>query len=136
MNRLNNKRLKNQDIKANKYSKDDTSKILTHLNEKRLSTQKYEEIKKKRTDRKKVYKLFSKEYYEFMHMKRKHYIEIEDGDKISSRSAVITLFFRTFYELQKKISFLRQKSILINFSSYIVRYVFTSKIIHLKTTGR
>jgi len=49
MDRLNKERLENQDIEArnNEYSKDDKSKILTHLNERRLSVQKREEIKNK-----------------------------------------------------------------------------------------
>jgi len=104
MDRLNKERLQNQEqeAKANEYSKDDKSKILTHLNEKRLSVQKREEIKKKRTDKKKVYKFGSKEYYKFMHMEREYYIEIEDCDKISSRPSIITLYYRTFYELQRK----------------------------------
>lgn len=104
MDRLNKERLENQEqeAKANEYSKDDKSKILTKLNEKRLSVQKREEIKKKRTEKKKIYKFGSKEYYKFMHMEREYYIEIEDCDKISSRPSIITLFYRTFYELQKK----------------------------------
>jgi len=104
MDRLNKERLENQDIeaKANEYSKDDKSKILTHLNERRLSVQKREEIKKKRTDKKKIYKFGSKEYYKFMHMEREYYIEIEDCDNISSRPAIITLYYKTFYELQRK----------------------------------
>ena len=63
-------------------------------------------------------------------------IEIEDCDKISCMPAVTAFYCRTFYELQKKMSYLRQKSILINFSSHMMRYVFTSKVTHLKTTGR
>jgi len=104
MDRLNKERVENREKEAlsNVYSKKDKTKILNKLNEKRLSVQKREEIKKKRTDKKKVYKFGFKEYYKFLHMEREYYIEIGDCDKISSRPAIITLYYRTFYELQKK----------------------------------
>ncbi len=104
MDRLNKERVESQEREAesNEYSKDDKTKILNNLNEKRLSVQKREEIKKKRTDKKKIYKFGPKEYYKFMHMEREYYIEIEDCNKITSRPAIITLYYRTFYELQKK----------------------------------
>ena len=89
-------------IASNEYSKEYKTKILSNLNEKRLSVQKREEIKKKRTDKKKIYKFASKEYYKFMHMEREYYIEIKDCEKVSSRPAIITLYYRTFHELQKK----------------------------------
>ena len=104
LDRLNKERLESQaeEAKANEFSKENKTKILTNLNEKRLSVQKREEIKKKRTYKKKIYKFGSKMYYKFMHMEREYYIEIEDCDKITSRPAIITLYYRTFYELQKK----------------------------------
>lgn len=137
MDRLNKERLENQDIeaKANEYSKDDKSKILTHLNERRLSVQKREEIKKKRTDKKKIYKFGSKEYYKFMHMEREYYIEIEDCDNISSRPAIITPYYKTFYELQRKDVLLKTEIYSDKFLSPTMRYVFTLKVTHLKMTG-
>lgn len=88
--------------KSKNYTEEEKKLVLQKLNEKRLSTQKREDIKKARTDRKKIYKFGSKEYYKFQQMEREYYIEIADIDKFSSRATIIALYYRTFEEFKKK----------------------------------
>jgi hypothetical protein len=108
MDRLNEERLIHQqaskgiDGKKAIYDQSEKNKILNKLNEQRLSQQKREEIKESRTANKEVYKFGSKTFYKFVHMEREYYIEISDCDKLSSRAAIITLYYRTFDELKKK----------------------------------
>jgi hypothetical protein len=90
------------DPKKKTYDEEEKKKVLEKLNEKRLSTQKREEIKKARTYKKQVYKFGSKEFYKFKHMEREYFIEIADIKKLSSRPVIIPLYYRTLEELNKK----------------------------------
>jgi hypothetical protein len=85
-----------------KYSKEDKKKILEELNEKRLDDQRYEDIKRRRTTKKQIYKFGIKEFYKFENMSREYYIDIEDIQKISSRPSIVSLYYRVFGELKKK----------------------------------
>ena len=108
MDRLNEERLARQSAeeallsKKKIYSEEEKKKILDKLNEKRLSAQKREEIQKKRIHNKKIYKFGNKEFYKFMNMEREYYIETKDCEKISSRAAIFTLYYRALTELKKK----------------------------------
>ena len=108
MNRLNEERLTHQKAdeslagKKSSYTEEEKKKILDKLNEKRVSAQKREEIQKKRTHKKKIYKFGSKEFYKFTNMERAYYIEIEDCKKFSSRAAIFTLYYQSLTELKKK----------------------------------
>ena len=84
------------------YNENEKKKLLQNLNEKRLTTQKREKIEKARTENKKIYKFGSKEFYKFKQMEREYYTEISDIKKISSRAAIIPLYYHTFEELNKK----------------------------------
>ena len=77
-------------------------KILTDLNDKRLSEQKKHEIEVLRTSNKKIYKMMSKECYKFLNMEREYYITIKDAQSISSRAKLITLYYKTFSEFRTK----------------------------------
>ena len=100
--RIHNQAVKGLDGKKGVYDDCEKSKILDQLNEARLSQQKRVEIEKKRTDYKKVYKFGSQEYYKFKNMEREYYIKIEDCHKVYCRPNIITLYYRTFDEFQKK----------------------------------
>ena len=85
-----------------KYTKADKKDILKELDEKRLDEQRFEVIKKRRTDKKQKYQFGSKEYYKFSHMNREYYIDINDVEKVSSRPVIISLYYKIFGELKKK----------------------------------
>ena len=108
LERLNNERLRQQKAheKSSKSSKQhsskDKSEILNELNEERLRTQKCEEMKKKRLQNKEIYKFANKEYYKFVNMEREYYLEKESCGKFSSQPSIVTLYYRTFGEMQKK----------------------------------
>jgi len=93
---------RNLDSKTKKYDDDEKKMVLEILNEKRLSTQKREKIKKARTYKKQTYKFGSKEFYKLKQMEREYYIEILEVEKLSSRAAIVPLYYRTFEELNKK----------------------------------
>ncbi len=108
LDRLNTERRINQKIavdlanSSKHYNQSDKNKILNKLNEQRLSKQKREEIKQKRTDNKEVYKFGSKTFYKFKNMEHEYYIQIEDCDKLSSSPSIISLYYWTFDKLNKK----------------------------------
>ena len=108
LDRLNDERLIHQNAvealegKKKFYSEEEKQKILNKLNEKRLSSQKREEIEKKRIHKKKIYKFGNKEFYKFMNMEREYYIETKDCDKFSTRAAIFTLYYLSLTELKKK----------------------------------
>jgi hypothetical protein len=108
MDRLNEQRLIDQRAaeslagKNETYTEEEKKKILFDLNEKRLSVQEEEEIKKRRTYKKEIYKFGSKSFYKFTNMKREYYIDIEDCKKISRRPRIISLHYRTLDVLHKK----------------------------------
>lgn len=108
MDRLNEQRLIQQkaeeslSTKNKPYSEEEKQNILNKLNEKRLSTQKREEITKSRTYNKEKYNFGSKEFYKFTKMEREYYIAVEDCRKLSSRTAIIALYYRSISELKKK----------------------------------
>ncbi len=84
------------------YSEREKNKILNDLNETRLSEQKKDELKKKRTYNKKIYKIASKQCYKFMHMERKYYITVDDCDRLTSKPRMTTLYYKTFDEVKTK----------------------------------
>ncbi len=85
-----------------KYTKVDKKDILKELNEKRLNAQRFDIIKKRRTEKKQIYQFDIKEFYKFNHMSREYFIDINDVKKVSSRPIVLTLYYRIFGELKKK----------------------------------
>ena len=84
------------------YTKADKKDILKELDEKRLDAQRFEVIKKRRTDNKQQYQFGSKEFYKFSHMSREYYIDMNDVEKISSRPMIMSLYYKIFGELKKK----------------------------------
>ncbi len=84
------------------YNRTDKADILKELNEKRLSQQRFEEVKKRRTEKKQTFQFGMKEFYRFDHMSREFYIEINDIAKITTRPAIISLYYKVFGELKKK----------------------------------
>jgi hypothetical protein len=84
------------------YSKADKKDILEELNEKRLDAQRFEVIKKRRTDKKQKYQFGSKEFYKFSHMNREYYIDIKDVEKVLNRPMIMSLYYKVFGELKKK----------------------------------
>jgi len=100
--RINQKALKGLDGKKAHYTEEEKRKILNQLNEQRISKQKRKEIKANRTKNKEIYKFGSQKFYKFKNMEREYYIQVEDCDKLSSRPSIISLYYRTFYELKKK----------------------------------
>jgi len=100
--RIHQKAEEDLNTKTANYDEDEKIKVLQKLNEKRLSTQKREKMKKERTYKKKVYKFGSKEFYKLKQMEREYFIEIKEVEKLSSRAAIIPLYYRTFEELNKK----------------------------------
>ena len=100
--RIHQKAEEDLNTKTKDYNEDEKIIVLQKLNEKRLTTQKREEIKKSRTYKKQTYTFGSKEFYKFKQMEREYYIEIVELEKLSSRAAIIPLYYRTFEELNKK----------------------------------
>ena len=100
--RIHQKAEEDLNTKTKNYNEDEKKIVLQKLNEKRLTTQKREDIKKARTYKKQTYKFGSKEFYKFKQMEREYYIEIAEIAKLSSRAAIIPLYYRTFEELNKK----------------------------------
>ena len=100
--RIHQKAEEDLNTKTKNYTEDEKQIVLRKLNEKRLTTQKRDEIKKSRTYKKQTYKFGSKEFYKFKQMEREYYIEIAEVEKLSSRAAIIPLYYRTFEELNKK----------------------------------
>lgn len=108
MNRLDEERRINQrmkdklDGKIEAYTQEEKRQILHMLNEERLSKQKREEIKKKRIEKKEIYKFGSKIFYKFIGMEREFYIEVSECEKMSSRPRLISLYYRRIDELKTK----------------------------------
>ncbi len=100
--RIHQKAEEGLNTKTKNYDEDEKQKVLRDINEKRLSTQKRKKIKKARTYKKQTYKFGSKEFYKFKQMEREYFIEIKEVEKLSSRAAIIPLYYRTFEELNKK----------------------------------
>ncbi len=108
MDRLNEQRLIHQRAqeeasgKKGSYTEEEKKQILQKLNENRLSTQKREEIQKRRTYKKEVYTFSGKKCYKFIGMEREYFIEISDLKRLSGRPTMITLYYRSIYELLRK----------------------------------
>jgi len=108
LKRLNDERLLHQKSKeassnvTKQYSIEDKDDILKKLNEERLRVQKRKEMGEKRVDNKEIYKFGQKEYYKFVNMEREYYLEKESCGKFSSRPSIVTLYYRTFGEMQRK----------------------------------
>ena len=108
MDRLNAERLIHQraqeEVSGKKrfYTEEEKKKILEKLNESRLSRQKREEIQKRRTYKKEMYKFGTKTCYKFADMERDYFIEISDLEKLSSRPVMISLHYRLIDELKRK----------------------------------
>ncbi len=108
LQRLNNERLEQQKLKetssnvTKEYSEEDKEDILNKLNDERRRVQKREEMKKKRIENKEIYKFGQKEYYKLVNMDREYYLNKENCGKFSSSPSIVTLYYRTFGEMQKK----------------------------------
>jgi len=85
-----------------KFTEQEKNKILEELDEERLLLQRQKELKKKRIDNKKIYKIGSKKCYKFLEMGREYYLNIEDCKKISGKAILITLYYKTFDEVKSK----------------------------------
>ena len=94
--------IEKKDKNYNEYSKRDKQDILNELNEKRLTSQRFDIVKKRRTANKQKYQFSEKEFYKFVHMNREYYLDINDVEKISSRPMVMALYYRVFGELKKR----------------------------------
>jgi len=90
------------------YDKNEKREIMRRLNEQRLSQQHYRDIKKRRTENKKIYTFSGKEYYKFKNLEREYYILVEDFKKISGRASIVTLFYKTLSNEFKKKDILAQ----------------------------
>jgi len=108
MDRLNAERLIHQraqeEVAGKKkfYTAEEKKKILEKLNEKRLTRQKREEIEKRRSGNKEIYRFNGKEYNKFTDMERDYFILTSDIKRLSSRPSIITLYYRSIYELLRK----------------------------------
>jgi hypothetical protein len=100
--RIDQEAKKGLDGKKAFYSQSEKKAILQKLNEQRLSKQKREDIAKSRVKNKEVYMFGQKQFYKFLNMQKEYFIEICDIEKLSSRPAIISLYYRTFGELKKK----------------------------------
>ncbi len=100
--RIHQEAIKGLDGKKVFYTQSEKNRILSKLNEQRLSKQKREEIKKIRTYNKEEYHFGTKVFYKFLQMEKEYYIEIDDCEKLSSRPTIISLHYRIFDNLKKK----------------------------------
>ena len=85
-----------------KFTEEEKNKILQELDEERVLLQKQQELEKKRTHHKKIYKIGSKKCYKFLLMEREYYLDIEECKKISSKARLIALYYKTFDEVKSK----------------------------------
>jgi hypothetical protein len=108
LKRLNDERLRQQKSKetssnvTKQYSQEDKDDILNKLNDERLRAQRREEMKRKRIENKEIYKFGRKEYYKLINMEREYYLKKENCGKFSSRPSIVTLYYRTFGEMNRK----------------------------------
>ena len=94
--------MKGLDNKKANYTEEEKKRILAKLNEERIAKKQAEENRKKRTHNKEKYTIGAKEYYKFLNMKREYFIEVSECEKITTRGAVIPLYYRNFSGLQKQ----------------------------------
>ncbi len=108
LKKLNDERLRQQKLNeassnvTKQYSQEDKNDILNKLNDERLRAQKNEDMKKKRVENKEIYKFGKKEYYKFVNMEREYYLEKKNCGNFSSRPSIVTLYYRTFGEMNRK----------------------------------
>ncbi len=107
MERLNAERRvkqKKEDIahKYTNFTEEEKKNILNELNEKRLELQIYDEIKRQRTFKKKIYIYDSYKFYKIVNMEREYFIRIEDVESLTARPVILTLCYRSFGELKKR----------------------------------
>ncbi len=108
LKKLNDERLRQQKLNeassnvTKQYSQEDKNDILNKLNDERLRAQKNEDMKKKRVENKEIYKFGKKEYYKFVNMEREYYLEKKSCGNFSSRPSIVTLYYRTFGEMNRK----------------------------------
>ena len=85
-----------------KYTEKEKMDILKDLNDQRLDNQIYEEIKKRRTYKKKIYKQDVREFYKIVNMDRGYLIKVDDLKSLSGRPLILPLYYKMFGELKKK----------------------------------
>ena len=85
-----------------KYSEKEKMDILKDLNDQRLDNQVYEEIKKRRTYKKKIYKQDIREFYKIINMDRGYLVKVDDLKALSGRPLILPLYYKMFGELKKK----------------------------------
>jgi len=108
------------------YDKNEKREIMRRLNEQRLSQQHYRDIKKRRTENKKIYTFSGKEYYKFKNLEREYYILIEDFKKISGRPSIVSFFYKTLSNEFKK------KDILAQIKVYSDKVFVSNDVIRIK----
>jgi len=100
--RINQKIVADLSNSAKHYSKSDKNKILNKLNQQRLSREKREAIKKKRTYNKEIYTFGDNSFYKLIQMEKEYYIRIEDCEQLTSQPNIISLYYKIFDALKKK----------------------------------
>ncbi len=90
------------------YDKNEKREIMRRLNEQRLSQQHYRDIKKRRTENKKIYTFSGKDYYKFKNLEREYFILVDDFKKISGRPSIVSLYHKTLSNEFKKKDMLAQ----------------------------
>jgi len=108
LDRLNKERLERQKFQE-AYTKQkqqciDESKhhILDDLTEKQIVEKHYKEMERIRFLNKKIYTFANKTYYKLKEMEREYYIEVDICKKITSKPAIVPLYYRTFGEMKKR----------------------------------
>lgn len=105
MEKLNSARLleeKRGDAGSHIYTVKEKMDILKDLNDQRLENQIYEEIKKRRTYKKKIYKQDVRAFYKIANMDRGYLIKVDDLKELSGRALILPLYYKMFGELKKK----------------------------------
>jgi len=100
--RINQKIVADLSNSAKHYNKSDKNKILNKLNQQRLSREKREAIKKKRTYNKEIYTFGDNSFYKLIQMEKEYYIRIEDCEQLTSQPNIISLYYKIFDALKKK----------------------------------
>ena len=85
-----------------KYTAKEKMDILKELNDQRLENQIFDEIKKRRTYKKKIYKQDVREFYKIVNMDRGYLIKVKDLKELSGRPVILPLYYKMFGELKKR----------------------------------
>ena len=88
--------------KKKHYSDEEKRQILAKLNQKRLNTEKREEVIYQVCHNKKIYKIYGRDYYKIADMGREHYVSIASCTHITSVPSPISLYISSFSKLEEK----------------------------------